>query len=111
MANAKDIDIDLNADYSLPGNSYGVEQQEARKRKRQKAENQAEEEKMGQLNSYFEVFTTLRGQLFTDSTTPYVNIKTDDIIIELHDLDLANITPIDALNVLYKMQTKLRNRV
>lgn len=32
-----------------------------------------------ELNSYFEVFTTLRGQLFTDSTTPYVNIKTDDI--------------------------------
>lgn len=96
MANAKDIDIDLNADYSLPGNSYGVEQQEARKRKRQKAENQAEEEKMGQLS----LFGTDNG-----------NIKTDDIIIELHDLDLANITPIDALNVLYKMQTKLRNRV
>lgn len=96
MANAKDIDIDLNADYSLPGNNYGVEQQEARKRKRQKAENQAEEEKMGQLS----LFGTNNG-----------NIKTDDIIIELHDLDLANITPIDALNVLYKMQTKLRNRV
>lgn len=32
-----------------------------------------------ELNSYFEVFTTLRGQLFTDSATPYVNIKTDDI--------------------------------
>lgn len=32
-----------------------------------------------ELNSYFEVFTTLRGQLFTDSTTPYVNIKTDNI--------------------------------
>ena len=95
MANTKDIDIDLSADYSLPGNNYGVEQQEAKKRKKQKAERE-EEEKMGQLS----LFGTNNG-----------NIKTDDIIIELHGLDLSNITPIDAMNILYKMQTKLRNRV
>ncbi len=39
------------------------------------------------------------------------NIKTDDIIIELHDLDLSNTTPIDAMNILYKMQAKLRERM
>ena len=32
-----------------------------------------------ELNSYFDVFKTLRGQLFTDSNTPYVQLKTEDI--------------------------------
>ena len=32
-----------------------------------------------ELNDYFEVFNTLREQLFTDSSTPYVDIKTEDI--------------------------------
>lgn len=39
------------------------------------------------------------------------NIKTDDIVIELRDLDLSGITPIDAMNVLYKMQMKLKERL
>lgn len=94
IANAKDIDIDLNMDCSLPGNNYGVEQQEAKKGRIHKTESEAE--KMGQLS------------LFGSNNE---NIKTDDIIIELHDLDLSNITPIDAMNILYKMQTKLRSRV
>ena len=29
------------------------------------------------------------------------NVKTEDIIIELHDLDLSTTTPIDAMNILY----------
>lgn len=31
------------------------------------------------LNKYFEVFTDLRTQLFTESTTPYVEIKAEDV--------------------------------
>ncbi len=39
-----------------------------------------------------------------------MGMKTDDIILELHDLDLSSTTPIDAMNILYRMQTKLRDR-
>ena len=34
---------------------------------------------LDELNSYFDVFDSLRGQLFTDSSTPYVEIESDDI--------------------------------
>ncbi|MDR2025636.1 MAG: DNA mismatch repair protein MutS [Hungatella sp.] len=37
-------------------------------------------------------------------------VKDDDIIKELRDLELGNMTPIDALNTLYCLQTKLKNR-
>lgn len=37
-------------------------------------------------------------------------VKDDDIIKELDDLELGNMTPIDALNTLYRLQTKLKNR-
>ncbi len=37
-------------------------------------------------------------------------VKDDDIINEIKDLDLTNLTPIDALNELYKLQNKLKNR-
>ncbi|MEY8352171.1 DNA mismatch repair protein MutS [Lachnospiraceae bacterium 54-53] len=37
-------------------------------------------------------------------------VKDDDIIKELGDLELGNMTPIDALNTLYRLQTKLKNR-
>ncbi|MFT4004970.1 MAG: DNA mismatch repair protein MutS [Lacrimispora sp.] len=37
-------------------------------------------------------------------------VKDDDIIKELGDLELGNLTPIDALNTLYRLQTKLKNR-
>jgi len=37
-------------------------------------------------------------------------VKDDDIIKQLTDLDLGRMTPIDALNELYKIQNKLRNR-
>ena len=35
-------------------------------------------------------------------------VKDDDIIKELGDLELSSMTPIDALNTLYRLQTKLR---
>ena len=37
-------------------------------------------------------------------------VKDDDVIKEIKDLDLANLTPIDALNTLYQIQNKLKNR-
>jgi len=94
MEHARDIDVET--DDSFPEIYYGIEQQEVKKKKRRKKESGKEAEKMGQLSLF---------------GTNNENIKTDDIIIELHDLDLSNITPIDAINILYKMQTKLRNRI
>lgn len=37
-------------------------------------------------------------------------VKDDDVIEEIQQLDLANLTPIDALNTLYQLQNKLKNR-
>ena len=37
-------------------------------------------------------------------------VKDDDILKELKDMDLAIFTPIDALNTLYSLQNKLKNR-
>ncbi len=37
-------------------------------------------------------------------------VKDDDVIEEIENLDLANLTPIDALNTLYQLQNKLKNR-
>lgn len=37
-------------------------------------------------------------------------VKDDDIIKELQELDLGNLTPIDALNKLYQLQNKIKNR-
>ncbi len=93
MGHAKDIDIEM--EYDPPAYNYGIEQQTKRKARR-KPESEIESEKMGQLSLF---------------GTNNQNIKTDDIIIELHDLDLSNTTPIDAMNILYKMQAKLRERM
>lgn len=37
-------------------------------------------------------------------------VKDDDIITELKEIDLGNLTPIDALNTLYRLQNKIKNR-
>ena len=42
--------------------------------------------------------------------TLFDTVKEDDIIKELGELELGNMTPIDALNTLYRIQTKLKNR-
>ena len=42
--------------------------------------------------------------------TIFDTVKDDDIIKELGDLELSTMTPIDALNTLYRLQTKLKNR-
>jgi DNA mismatch repair protein MutS len=37
-------------------------------------------------------------------------VKDEDVLQELKDLDVSNLTPIDALNTLYRLQNKLKNR-
>ena len=44
------------------------------------------------------------------SCTFFDTVKDDDIIKELDGLELSTMTPLDALNTLYRLQTKLKNR-
>lgn len=37
-------------------------------------------------------------------------VKDDDIILELRELDVTNMTPVDALNTIYRLQNKIKNR-
>ena len=43
--------------------------------------------------------------------TLFDTVREDDIIKELMEMDLGRMTPIDALNTLYRMQAVLKNRV
>ena len=40
----------------------------------------------------------------------YDTVKDDDIIVELRDMDISTLTPIEALNTIYRLQNKLKNR-
>lgn len=42
--------------------------------------------------------------------TLFDTVKDDDVLEELKNLDVSNLTPIDALNTLYQLQNKLKNR-
>ncbi|MDO4168247.1 MAG: hypothetical protein Q4D32_12655, partial [Eubacteriales bacterium] len=89
-AKAREIQVDVEEPpLEYP---YGVEQQTKHRQKRK----QQSEDDMEQLS------------LFDTTNT---NIKTDDIIVELHDLDLSATTPIEAMNILYRIQTKLKERL
>ncbi|SHJ90512.1 DNA mismatch repair protein MutS [Hespellia stercorisuis] len=37
-------------------------------------------------------------------------VKDDDVLEELKEIDVSNLTPMDALNTIYRLQNKLRNR-
>ena len=37
-------------------------------------------------------------------------VKDDDVLNELQEIDVTNLTPVDALNTLYRLQNKLKNR-
>ena len=37
-------------------------------------------------------------------------LKDDDVLNELKELDISHMTPMDAMNKLYQLQNKLRNR-
>ena len=37
-------------------------------------------------------------------------VKDDDVLEELKSIDVGNLTPVDALNTIYRLQNKLKNR-
>lgn len=37
-------------------------------------------------------------------------VKDDDVLEELKNIDVGNLTPVDALNTIYRLQNKLKNR-
>ena len=37
-------------------------------------------------------------------------VKDEDVLKELKEIDVSNLTPLDALNTLYRLQNKLNNR-
>ena len=37
-------------------------------------------------------------------------VKDDDVLKELEELEVSNMTPMDALNTIYRLQNKLKNR-
>lgn len=37
-------------------------------------------------------------------------VQDDDILKELKEIDVSNLTPVDALNTIYRLQNKLKNR-
>ena len=37
-------------------------------------------------------------------------VKDQDVLEELQTIDISNLTPLDALNTLYRLQNKLKNR-
>ena len=45
-----------------------------------------------------------------EQMTLFDTVRDEDVIRELQEIDVGNLTPIDALNVLYRLQTKLKNR-
>ena len=42
--------------------------------------------------------------------TLFDTVREDDIIKEIGEMELGTMTPIDALNTLYRLQTRLKNR-
>ena len=90
---AKEIDVE----YEPDDYNYDLEKQtKHKKRGRKKTSSEIESEQLGQISMF-----DMGGS----------NVKTEDIILELHDLDLSTTTPIDAMNILYKMQMKLKQRI
>ena len=37
-------------------------------------------------------------------------VKDEDVLQELKEIEVTNLTPLDALNTLYRLQNKLKNR-
>ena len=42
--------------------------------------------------------------------TLFDTIKDEDVIEELKNIEISTLTPLDALNTLYRLQSKLNNR-
>ena len=42
--------------------------------------------------------------------TLFDTVSDEDVLRELKEIDISNLTPLDALNTLYRLQTELKNR-
>ena len=51
-----------------------------------------------------------KNELEVNQMSLFDTAKDDDIVDEINSLDIGNMTPIDALNTLYKLQNKIKNR-
>ena len=40
----------------------------------------------------------------------FETVSDEDVLRELKEIDISNLTPLDALNTLYRLQTELKNR-
>ena len=40
----------------------------------------------------------------------FETVTDEDVLKELRDIDISNLTPLDALNTLYRLQTEIKNR-
>ena len=49
-------------------------------------------------------------QVDLDQISLFDTVRDEDVVKELQEMDLANLTPIDALNTLYRLQNRLKNR-
>ncbi len=49
-------------------------------------------------------------QMDLDQMSLFDTVKDEDIIKELMEIDVSNMTPVDAMNTLYHLQNKLKNR-
>jgi DNA mismatch repair protein MutS len=45
-----------------------------------------------------------------DQMALFDTVSDSDVLKELEELDVSNLTPIDALNTIYHLQNKLKNR-
>ena len=49
-------------------------------------------------------------QVDMDQMSLLDTVKDEDVLKELQEIDVSNLTPIDALNTIYRLQNKLKNR-
>ena len=40
----------------------------------------------------------------------FATVKDEDVLKQLREIDIPNLTPLDALNTLYRLQSELKNR-
>ena len=62
------------------------------------------------LLSYVKVFTPSDENGTPNPSSAYQFDLAELLVKELKELDLGNLTPIEALNTLYQLQNKLKNR-
>ena len=49
-------------------------------------------------------------QVDMDQMSLLDTVKDEDVLKELMEIDVSHLTPIDALNTIYRLQNKLKNR-